>query len=215
MRKESARIIKALNPRMWIHYFERKSIRKKIGKCGENFSFGPYCTFVAPQLLKIGHNVFIGEKAHISGEITIGNNVIFGPSVIILDGNHLYAVFGKSVRFLRPDDRNKRKATIIEDEVWCGAGVIILGGTVVGMGSVVGAGSVVSRDVPPYVVAVGNRCHPIKKIFSDEVLANHLRKLGMDEEKANAIVCQRLDALKQTGMESIPIIDRSERCEAV
>jgi acetyltransferase-like isoleucine patch superfamily enzyme len=183
---------------------------KRLRKCGTNFSFNPNSTFVTPELLTVGNNVFIGEHAHISGKIRIGNNVIFGPRIVILDGNHLFAIFGKSIRFLKPNNSCNQNLTVIEDEVWCGAGVIILGGVVVGMGSVVGAGSVVGREIPPYVVAVGNPCRPIKKIFSDAVLADHLRELGLDEKQTLAITQRRSDALNKMSLESIPVIGQIE-----
>lgn len=45
---------------------------------------------------------------------------------------------------------------IIEDDVWIGAGVIILPGRRVGKGAIVGAGAVVAVDVKPYTVVGGN-----------------------------------------------------------
>lgn len=45
--------------------------------------------------------------------------------------------------------------TTIGKDVWLGAGATILGGITVGDGCVVGAGAVVTKDLPPYSVAVG------------------------------------------------------------
>jgi acetyltransferase-like isoleucine patch superfamily enzyme len=44
---------------------------------------------------------------------------------------------------------------VVEEDVWLGASVIILGGVTVGRGSVVGAGAVVTQDLPPYSIARG------------------------------------------------------------
>ena len=49
----------------------------------------------------------------------------------------------------------------IEDDVWIGANVIILGNVTIGKGSVFGAGSVVNKDIPDYSIAVGNPCKVI------------------------------------------------------
>ena len=76
-------------------------------------------------------------------------------------------------------------------------------------------GSKVSRDVPPYVVAVGNPCRPISKIFTDEVLMCHLRELGLDNEQAFAVVVSRSDALRRMGMTEISVIDQTERYGAI
>ena len=207
-------ILRMINPSIWVNHSKRKAIIKRIKKCGRNFSFGRYSTFVTPELLTVGQDVFIGERAYLSGEIIIGNNVMFGPRALILEGNHIFAVYGKRARFIKPDSRSHRKPTIIEDEVWCGAGVIVLRGTV-GMGSVIGAGSVVTQDIPPYVVAVGNYCRPIKRIFTDEVLLKHLRKLGVDEKRACEVVSHRADHLKKMGMELIPVVDQTGQYQII
>ena len=50
------------------------------------------------------------------------------------------------------------------DNVWIGAGAILLPGVTVGDGSVIGAGSVVTKDVPGGVVAAGNPCRVLREI---------------------------------------------------
>ena len=57
---------------------------------------------------------------------------------------------------------------IIGNDVWMGIGVTILSGVTIGDGAVIGAGSLVSRDVPPYAVAVGNPCRVVRDRFSAE-----------------------------------------------
>ena len=44
---------------------------------------------------------------------------------------------------------------IIEDNVWIGNNVCILGGVRIGMGSIIGANTVVTKDIPPYSIAAG------------------------------------------------------------
>jgi phosphonate metabolism protein (transferase hexapeptide repeat family) len=57
----------------------------------------------------------------------------------------------------------------IGHDVWIGHGAIILPGRKVGTGAVVGAGSVVTRDVPPYAIAVGNPARVIRSRFPNEI----------------------------------------------
>jgi acetyltransferase-like isoleucine patch superfamily enzyme len=47
------------------------------------------------------------------------------------------------------------KPTKIGKDVWIGANAVILGGVTIGNGCVIGAGSVVTKDLPPYSVAMG------------------------------------------------------------
>ncbi|MDE6407021.1 MAG: hypothetical protein K2K48_06295 [Anaeroplasmataceae bacterium] len=56
------------------------------------------------------------------------------------------------------------KPVIIGDKTWLGANVTVLPGVTIGEGAVIGAGSVVTKDIPPYTVAVGNPCKVVKEI---------------------------------------------------
>ena len=44
---------------------------------------------------------------------------------------------------------------VLESDIWLGCGVRVLRGVRIGRGSVVGAGAVVTRDLPPYSIAIG------------------------------------------------------------
>jgi galactoside O-acetyltransferase len=52
----------------------------------------------------------------------------------------------------------------IEDDVWIGAGALIMPGITAGRGSVVGAGGVVTARVPPMVVVAGTRARVLREI---------------------------------------------------
>ena len=56
------------------------------------------------------------------------------------------------------------KTVHIGENVWIGAGTIIVPGVTIGKNSVIGAGSVVVKDIPDNVVAVGNPCRVLRKI---------------------------------------------------
>lgn len=53
---------------------------------------------------------------------------------------------------------------IIEDNVWIGENVCIMPGTRIGKNSIIGALSVVTKDIPPYSVAVGTPAKVIKTL---------------------------------------------------
>lgn len=55
-------------------------------------------------------------------------------------------------------------------DVWIGAGVHIVSGVSIGTGAIVGAGSVVTRDVPPYAIAVGSPAAPVRFRFDEEAV---------------------------------------------
>jgi acetyltransferase-like isoleucine patch superfamily enzyme len=56
----------------------------------------------------------------------------------------------------------RSEPTVLEDNVWLGAGVIVLKGVRIGRGAVVGAGAVVTRDVPAGSVVAGVPARMIK-----------------------------------------------------
>ena len=70
-------------------------------------------------------------------------------------------IFSDKNRPICEQGLDKRPVTI-EDDVWIAGGVHIMAGVTIGKGSVIGAGSVVTKDIPPYSVAVGAPTKVIK-----------------------------------------------------
>ena len=72
--------------------------------------------------------------------------------------------------------------TYIGSDVWIGANVVILAGVTIGDGCFIGAGSIVTKDLPPFSVAVGNPCRVIRSRFSIEIIEkiSHLRWFDYD-----------------------------------
>jgi acetyltransferase-like isoleucine patch superfamily enzyme len=66
---------------------------------------------------------------------------------------------------------------VIEDDVWIGAGAIILDGVRVGTGSVIGAGSVVTEDLPPFSVVAGSPA----KVIRDRREREQVQKVATGE----------------------------------
>ena len=107
--------------------------------------------------------------------LEIGNYVSIAPNVIfLLGGNHYtktLTTYPFKVMYFNettPEALSKGKI-IVEDDVWIGMNTLVLSGVKIGKGAVIGAGSVVSKDIPPYAIAVGNPCKVIKYRFSEEI----------------------------------------------
>lgn len=83
-------------------------------------------------------------------EIKIGRNCMIGPHCYITDANH-----GRAAGVLVREQRMEPAPVVIEDDVWLGAGVIVLPGVRLGRGCVIGAGAVVTGDVPAGEVYAG------------------------------------------------------------
>ncbi len=107
-----------------------------------------------------GNNVYANFNLTLvdDTDIYVGDGVLFGPNVVV-------AVAGHPVD---PDLRRKvaqfNLPVHIGNNVWIGAGAIILPGITIGDNSVIGGGSVVTKDVPANVVAVGNPCRVLREI---------------------------------------------------
>ncbi|MEY8748774.1 DapH/DapD/GlmU-related protein [Bacillales bacterium AN1005] len=71
---------------------------------------------------------------------------------------------------------------VIEDNVWIGAGAIILPGVRIGENTVIGAGSVVTKDIPPNVLAIGSPCRVLRKINENDMKYYHKDKKINEED---------------------------------
>ena len=80
------------------------------------------------------------------------------------------------------------KPIVVENDVWIGANAVIMPDVTIGKGAIIGAGAIVTKDIPPYAVAVGNPCLVTMMRFDDEFI-NYLLELkwwDWDIEKIEA-----------------------------
>ncbi|WP_018615125.1 sugar O-acetyltransferase [Segetibacter koreensis] len=119
-----------------------------------------------PFFCDYGSNISVGDKVFFNFncivldvmKVTIGSNVLFGPSVQIYTATHPmnWKERASGLEFAKP--------ITIGSDVWIGGGVIICPGVTIGSRSVIGAGSVVTKDIPDDVFAAGNPCKPKKAL---------------------------------------------------
>ncbi len=135
-------------------------IRKVFAETGGEFYIEP------PLHANWGCNTHIGEHFYANFNLTlvddtdiyIGDHVMIAPNVVITAATH--PVWPE----LRLQTYQYNLPVRIGNNVWIGAGAIILPGVTVGENSVIGAGSVVTKDIPANVVAVGNPCRVLRQI---------------------------------------------------
>ena len=103
-------------------------------------------------VLRIGNNVSFNRNciAICRKEITIDDDVIFGPGVTIYDHDHIFSDDGICPGY-------KHGAVVIERGCWIAANVTILRNTHIGEGCVIGAGAVVKGDIPPHSLVTSDR----------------------------------------------------------
>lgn len=83
--------------------------------------------------------------------MTIGNFFCSGQNIHVITDVHNYE--GEEILY---DATDIVKEVVIDDFVWIGSHVIILGGVRIGEGAIIQAGAVVVNDIPPYAIAGGN-----------------------------------------------------------
>ena len=120
----------------------------------------PFHANWAGRFVHFGKNVYanFGLTLVDDTHIYVGDNVMFGPNVVIATAGH------PILPELREQGLQYNAAVHIGKNCWIGAGVLVMPGVTIGEGSVIGAGSVVTKDIPANVVAVGNPCRVMRPI---------------------------------------------------
>lgn len=129
-------------------------------------------------------NSAIGDYTYISQGATIKNTIIgkfcsIGPNLLCGWGIHpvdklttspmFYSTLKQNGVSLSESNKVIEELSIsIGNDVFIGMNVVILDGVSIGDGAVIGAGAVVSKNIPPYAIAVGNPINVIKYRFEDD-----------------------------------------------
>lgn len=108
--------------------------------------------------LRTGAFCYLGPACELGPKVEIGHYTMLGPGVRVVGKEHLYRVAGTPTIFA---GRGELPVTVIEADVWVGAGAILMAGIHVGRGAIIAAGSLVHKSVPAYEIYGGN---PAKKI---------------------------------------------------
>lgn len=156
-------------------------IKSNFKECGENVSIGRGGKFTFKNI-SIGNHTSIGQEANFmssKASIRIGDNVMFGPHVFMITGNHRIDIIGRNMNDIKESEKLKinDEDIVVCNDVWIGANSIILKGVTINEGSVVAAGSIVNRDVPAYSIVAGVPAKVIKMRFNDIELEEHKKLL--------------------------------------
>lgn len=165
MRNKARKLCRQFNNTDETQIDERIAILKQLfGAMGEN-------SFVEPDFrCDYGCHIFVGDNFYANfgcvildvNKVTIGNNVMFAPSV------HVFTATHPTDPFVRNSGLELGLPITIGDNVWIGGNSTINPGVTIGNNCVIGSGSVVTHDIPDNSIAVGNPCRVIKSIDVDK-----------------------------------------------
>ena len=134
--------------------------------------------------IKIGNNVQFGDYCDVATSVHFGNNVLIAGRVCFVGSHdHIYDV-PKS--YIWDNPRGDNGLIVIEDDVWIGNRVTVVGPVKISRGAIIAAGAVVTRDIPPCEIWGGVPARKIKDRFeflNDKT--NHMRFL---EEMGGALI---------------------------
>lgn len=109
---------------------------------GDNTSIGT--SSIIEGNCKIGNNVSLQSLVYIPTNTMIGNNVFIGPNSVLTNDRY------------PPNNSEPLEGPVLEDNVSIGANTTLLPGVTIGEGSLVAAAAVVTKDVPPFSLAIGS-----------------------------------------------------------
>lgn len=141
---------------LWAYVMVNMVVGQKKANIGKNSKIHPTAIFRQGERIEIGDNCLINHNNVLQAgkeyaRIRIGNFVHTGANVMMFAFNH--CIDDTDVPSICQDYYDAD--IVIEDDVWIGAGSVIVAGVTIGKGSIIGSNSVVTRDIPPYSIVAG------------------------------------------------------------
>jgi acetyltransferase-like isoleucine patch superfamily enzyme len=154
-------------------------IKKWYVQCRAEHQVAEYeLPFRAKGNTKLSRNTWLGKNCSFNGmyiegrgKITIGDNFHSGKECMIITEFHNYK--GDALPY---DSANICKPVVIEDHVWLGNRITVLGGVTIGEGAIIQAGSVVVKDVSPLSIVGGAPAMVFR--YRDKDHYNRLKNAG-------------------------------------
>lgn len=178
---------------IWITYYEisygkvlyfRRKLKLWFWKpylksVGDGSQIHPSVLIRNPEFISIGNNTNInhGCKLFGGGGITIGSNTMIAYDVKVFSDSRNY----KTQHLLKSEKGRIKKEVFIGDDVWIGAGSIILPGVIVADHAIVAAGSVVTKKVNEWEIIGGNPAKPIGNRYNT-IASNIKDNIDSDNE---------------------------------
>lgn len=137
--------------------YHTRLAKEAAASCGKDLYVGFESQFLGE--VHFGNNCnFNGMRVIGGGKVTFGDNFHSGEECMIVTQNHNYDK-GEAIPY---DSTFEYKEVVIENNVWFGNRVIVVGNITIGEGAIIAAGAVVTRNVPKCAIVGGNPAKVIK-----------------------------------------------------
>lgn len=138
-------------PSKYIRYIVCKNI---FLKCGKNVNVERLAYFGTGKNLVIGDNSGLGVNCKLHNNSIIGKNVNMGPNCYMLQSHHV--ISRTDIPMREQGFSNHVTQVIIEDDIWIGRDVMILGHREIKTGSIIGARTLLTKNFPQFSIVGGN-----------------------------------------------------------
>ena len=128
-------------------------------RCGKAVIVKDHCSFGNGDRLTVGDRSQLSSHGRFSGTITIGDDVVMGPDIVMMATSH---EFSRRDIPINQQGAKPEEPITIGNDCWIGTRVIVLPGVTIGDGCIVAAGAVVTKDVPPNTIVAGVPAKVIK-----------------------------------------------------
>lgn len=155
------------------------------GKCGKHVHLCPPLFITNPSHVFLDDYTRLQSNVQIilsEGKLILKKFSCIGAGTIIIPDNHTPTV-GIPQYLSNTHINDAGREIVIHEDVWIGAGSLLLSRCSVGRGAVIAAGSVVSKEVPPYAVVAGTPAKVIACRFTVEQILRHESILYPPEER--------------------------------
>lgn len=202
-------ILTSLVPSGWRQLRRERMFRRRYGLVATgrtsprwispDTKFGRHCRINGPVYVLDSH---IGDYSYLESNVRVSYTIMgrftsVAPSAQVGLASHpiqdnvsLHPAFYRQDPALGYDlvsaqtEHQELQTTRVGNDVWIGAGALVVGGVTIGDGAVVAAGAVVTRDVPPYAVVGGIPAKVLRHRFEEDTVQYLLELRWWDRSEA-------------------------------
>ena len=121
--------------------------------------------------ISIGDQTSIQDRSILVGDVQLGRYCVLSLNVLLTSGRHYFdrwphlLIRDQDERVAQSADLSDQhsRPIVVEEDCWLGMNSVVMPGIKIGRGCVVGSNAVVTRDLPPYSVAVGSPARIVRR----------------------------------------------------